>query len=425
MDIRFDSSLLPNGIRCTTASMPRMESLGIGLWVVTGSRYETAQEGGISHFIEHMLFKGTGKRSALEISKAIEGIGGSLNAFTSEETTCYTAVVRKKHLETALEILADMLLHSRFDPEDIRQERQVIQEELKMHQDNPSQYVFDLLGEALWPDQPLGRPIVGTHETLEGIGGPEFTSYMARHYRPSAMVLAVGGDVDQARVRELADTYLPLPSGGEPPQFAPAVETQTRPQVIVRAKDIEQVHLCLGLRSFARTHPDRYALKLLSVALGENMSSRLFQQVREKRGLSYDIQSSLNPFRDTGALVISAGVHAKRLTETLEVILSECRAVASEGLGDEELERAREYVLGGLVMGTEKTFRNMMWAAEHLIDEGQIPTPGEIMDRIQRVTPGDIRRVAQTLFAGARLNAAFLGPVREKREALLQTVTLA
>lgn len=416
MSVNFEVSRLDNNMRCTTAVMPHMESVAIGVWFLVGSRNEEKQIGGISHFIEHMLFKGTSKLDALEISKAIEGIGGSLNAFTSEEYTCYTAVVRKKHVENAFEILSGMVLDSKLDTDELNQERNVILEELYMHMDSPSSYVFDLIGDVMWPDQPLGRSIVGTKESLDYINRDRLKDYMRRFYIAGNMLVSVAGNIDHKTVCDLTAKYFPVPAAQKTPQPETSVEKQTSPELRLVGRKTEQVHFCMGLRTFARPAPERFTQKLMSVILGGNMSSRLFQEIREKRGLAYDISTSNNAFFDTGAMFISAGVNPDKLVDTIKVALAECARMAGDGVSEDELDRAKEYVCGGLVMGSEKTFRNMIWAAENLIYHGRISTKEEIIDQIMAVNRNDILNVARTVFDNAKLSAAVLGPVESKKE---------
>ena len=415
--VNFNISRTDVGIVCVSAAMPERQSLATGIWFRVGSRYENSFNSGISHFIEHMLFKGTQNRSCLDISKAIEGIGGSINAFTSEEYTCYTAAVLERHADKAFDILSDMILCSALDEKEINQERKVIKEELKMHKDNPSSYVYDLIGEVLWPDQPLGRQIVGNNKSLDNINGDTIREFMKTFYCPENIVVSVSGATSHNQVAELTQKFLPMKkSTTAVPGFDRVVEDQQGPRFIVRKKDTEQVHLCLAFRSFERKHPDRFALKLLSVILGENMSSRLFQEIREKRGLSYDIQSGINSFLDTGILTISAGVESDRLGPAISVILEECARMKTGGVTEDELTRAKEYIYGRLIMGAEKTFRNMLWAAEYFIYHGSIPTMEETIAQIEKITAADIKRVAGFLFDNSRLNAAVYGPAKENDE---------
>jgi len=299
--------------------MPQMESVAIGVWVGIGGRYEPKRVSGISHFIEHLLFKGTDRRNAKQISETVEGIGGYLNAFTGEENTCYYAKASHKHLDTLLDVLSDMYLHPRFAVSEIDKERQVIKEELLMYRDQPDHYVHELLTEIVWPEHPLGRSLTGTPESLDAIHRATLLDFKRRKYVAANTIVAVAGHCRHDDIVARVQRTLSLSRNGAAPSFVPARDGQRAPRLRFLSKGVEQTHLALAIRGYSRKDPKRFAMKLLSVIVGENMSSRLFQAVRERHGLAYSIQSSTSFFADTGVLIISAGLDTKRLPKALDL----------------------------------------------------------------------------------------------------------
>jgi len=406
----YKTTQLPTGLRVATCEMPHMESVSVGLWIGVGARYETRQNCGISHFLEHMLFKGTRRRSARDISQAIEGVGGYLNAFTGEETTCYYAKASHRHFDRVLDVLSDMYLYPRLAADDVRKERAVIKEELLMYRDQPQQYVHELLTATLWPHHPLGYPVAGTTESLDRLSRDALSAFKIKSYVPANTIVAVAGQCDHADTVARVGAVLRARHVRAAPQFRPVRGRQTGPRLRFFSKAVEQTNLAIGLRAFSRRDPRRYALKLLSVILGENMSSRLFQSIREEHGLAYSIQTSANYFADTGAFVISAGLDEKRLLQTLQLILRELRRIARQRPPEEELQRAKDYALGQMRLGLESTTNQMMWIGEHLLAYGYIDDPEVIEKRIQMITPEEIKDVAADLFRNHNLNAAVITP---------------
>ncbi|MEI6341757.1 MAG: pitrilysin family protein [Verrucomicrobiota bacterium] len=401
---------LPNGCRVVTAEMPHMASAAIGLWVGVGGRHEPAALGGISHFIEHMVFKGTRRRTAAAISQAVEGIGGYLNAFTDEEHTCFYARAAAVHWPRLLDVLVDMLLHPRLDPADIDREREVILEEWSMYRDQPSELVHDLLNAAQFPRHPLGRPVIGTPATLRRIQRPDFESYMRSHYTAGALVIAAAGnvrhdDVVQATSR-LARRFRPGPRMG----FHPFTRPAWGPRVRVLTRPTEQANIGLGLRAASRNDPRRHALRLLNAILAENMSSRLFQVVREQHGLTYNIHSALTCWADVGDIVISAGLDTRDLEKTLRLVVRELDRLMQRPPGKAELQRARDYVLGQFDLSLESTENHMMWLGEQWLGHDSLTPPGRIRDHIAAVTASQVRAAA----------VDFLGP-RNRTLALVST----
>jgi len=413
--IVFTITQLPTGVRVATAEMAHMESVSVGVWIGLGGRYEPARLSGIAHFIEHLLFKGTRRRTAKQISQTVEGIGGYLNAFTGEETTCYYAKASHRHLDTLLDVLADMYLHPRFAAADIDKERGVIKEELLMYRDQPDHYVQELLSETLWPGHPLGRALTGTPQTLDAMDRGVLREFKSKKYVAANTVVAVAGHCRHDDIVGRVEKMLTLPRNGRAPVFQPARNAQRTPRLRFFTKNCEQSHLAIGIRGYSRHDARRYALKLLSVILGENMSSRLFQVIRERHGLAYSIQSATSYFADTGALLISAGLDTKRLPRALELVLAEMRKISRQEPSAIELRRAKDYAIGQMRLGLESTANRMMWLGEHLLGYGRIPTPEEVERRIATVTADEVQEAAADLFRDQRLNAAVITPSKDER----------
>jgi predicted Zn-dependent peptidase len=408
----YQLTQLNNGLRIATAEMPHMTSVSLGIWVATGSRYEQAKLNGICHFIEHLLFKGTKRRSAKEISQAVEGIGGYLNAFTSEETTCFHAKACHDRFEELLDVLVDMLLHSKFAPADLRKEREVIKEEIAMYLDEPQHQVQELLNATLWPDQPLGRPITGTGRTLDGMTRQDLLSYLRRYYGSgNALIVAAGKVLHSSIVRAVSRYALDFRPGGII-DYPGATNDQTRPRVRLVTKDVEQTQIALGIRTCARHDARRYALRLLNTILGENMSSRLFQVIREDRGLAYSIYSTPSFFHDTGDLVISAGLDTDNLTKTLGLIVRELRRCTRTLPGAHEVRRARDYLIGQIELSLENTESQMNWLGEQLTGFGRILLPVDVKRHLRQLTPADVRAAARDFFLPNRLNLALVSPLK-------------
>jgi len=415
MDVR--ESRLENGIRVVTSSIPRVESVALGIWIGAGSRHEGHRLAGVSHFIEHLLFKGTRRRTARDISCAIEGRGGYINAFTQEECTCYYARVACEHLAQALDVLADMYARPLFAAADIVKERGVIVDEIKMYRDQPQQVVQELMTDALWQEHPLGRPVVGTPETLAGITRAALARYKRRMYVPGNTVFAFAGSLDHAAciraVRRLAGRW----RGRRAPAWAPVGRSVAQAPLVLRGKEIEQSHLALGIRIFGRHDRRRYALRLLNAVLGENMSSRLFQIVRERHGLAYSIQSSFHLFAESGALVVSAGLDRQRTTRALELIVRELARLKEQPPGARELQRAKDYVLGQLRLGLESTSNQMMWIGDNLLAYGRFIPPETAIRQVERVTAGEVRALAGEILRPDRVSLAVLAPDIAEKDA--------
>jgi predicted Zn-dependent peptidase len=409
----YRASRLPNGLTVGTASMPHMSSVSVGLWVAVGGRYEPASLNGVCHFIEHMIFKGTARRTAREISQAVEGIGGYLNAYTSEEHTCFYAKAGHERIDELLDVLADMFLHSTFQRADVDKERNVIKEELASYMDQPHHLVQELLNATLWPEHPLGRPLTGTPESLDRLSRRDLLGFMRSYYVAPATFLVATGSLSHGQLVKAAHKMyarrFPL---GSRQVYAPAQYEQREPVIALVTKEIEQSQIALGIRTFSRHDERRFALRLLNTILGENMSSRLFQVVREDRGLAYNIYSSISFFDDTGDLVVSAGLDADNLSRTLQLIVRELRRLVEAPPGRAEFRRARDYVLGQLELSLESTENQMMWLGEQLIGYAKVLDPAAIKRRIAAVRPADVQSVASDIFRPERLNLALVSPLK-------------
>ena len=410
----YEKTTLANGLRVVTDTIPTSHSVAIAFVVGTGSRYESAAEAGISHFVEHLLFKGTERRpTAKEVAETIEGVGGVLNAGTEKELTTFFAKVARQHRGLALELLADMLRHSRFDPEEVEKERHVITEEIHMAEDVPQDLVNAVIDELIWPDHPLGREIAGTVQSVSTLPRAALLDYVARRYVPNNVVLSVAGNVSHAEVvdqagRLFADWQPHALTGCEPapPRFGP-----TRQHV--RVKDTEQAHLCLSTAGLPRHHPDRRAQDVQNLILGGGMSSRLFLEIRERRALAYDVAAYLDYLQDTGATVVYAGTDPDKVPACVEAVLAELRRLRDQPVAADELERAKEYFKGRMLLGLEDTYTVASWHASQELLLGQIMSVEDIVAEVDAVTADDVQRVSQTVFAPESLHLAVVGPVRE------------
>ena len=415
MKIGYKVSEHESGITIATAEMPHMSSVALGIWVAVGGRYEPAPLCGVSHFIEHMLFKGTRRRTAREISQDVEGIGGYLNAFTTEESTCFYARASCDRFGHVWDVLADMFLNSTFDPVELEKERGVIKEELAMYLDQPHHHVQELLNETIWPDQPLGRPLTGTEKTLESLGRSELVEYKNRNYASKSTLITLAGKIEHREAVKLIARHIKKFKRGKRPVFTPADPRQEEPRVRFHRKDTEQTQLALGIRTCSRHDDRRFALRLLNVMLGENMSSRLFQVVREDNGLAYSICSSLSFFDDVGAVNISAGVETEKMEKALKLVMGELAIFTQQLPSAGELRRARDYVFGQLDMNLENTENQMTWLGEQYLGYGKVISPDEVKSRIAEVTPKEIRAVARDFFRPERLNLAVVSPLKNIR----------
>lgn len=408
----YEETVFENGVRLLTVEMPHAYSVAFGVWIGVGSRYESDELAGASHFIEHMLFKGTARRpTARDVALAIEGIGGVCNASTGREVTTYWAKVGRGHLPRAADTIFDMLRHSRFDPTEVEKERQIIIEEINETLDLPDELVYLQLYELLWPQHPLGRDIAGTRESVASLSRQALLEYMERHYIPANTIVSVAGAVSHDTVRDLVAPYLREWHPSPVPTYLPAAAPLPGPRAAALFRDIEQAHFCLGVRTFNRSHPDRYALYLLNAILGDGMSSRLFVEIRERLGLAYNIYSSVDLLRDTGAFVVYAGVAPENLTAAVRAVLAEWDRVRQEEVAPDELQLAKEYVKGHLLLRLEDTTANASWVGNQAAMGIKVKSPEETLRAVDEVTAADVRRVAGELLREAQMVLSLVGPV--------------
>ncbi|MEX0617044.1 MAG: pitrilysin family protein [Candidatus Woykebacteria bacterium] len=405
---------LNNKLRVVNNQMPSVQSATSMILVRSGSRYEEKKTNGIAHFAEHMFFKGTKKRpSTLDISSLIDGVGGEFNAFTSKEFTGYYIKAAKEHLQLCLDVVSDMLLNSIFAQEEINRERNVIAEEIRMYLDTPMRYIGDIYEMLLFGDQPLGWDTAGTLESLKNIERRDFFKYIEDFYTPSNMVVVISGGVDPERANLFVDEYMGAIKDKKAKGFLPVTLSQSKPMVKTFFKGSEQAHLCLGVRSYERGHKDRYKIALLSTILGGSMSSRLFIQLRERRGLAYYVRAGVEEYHDAGSLAAQAGVEPKNIEEAAKVILQEYSDIAQNPPSEVELRRAKEYIKGKMILDLEdsREVGNIFGLQEIL--EGKIRSTEEIFKEVEKVTAKDIQSVAKDIFVNQGLNLAVIGPYKE------------
>jgi predicted Zn-dependent peptidase len=401
--------VLPNGIRLLTERMPHVRSVSIGVWLARGSRHEPQEQSGIAHFVEHMLFKGTSTRTAEDIAQAIDSIGGQMDAFTAKEYASYYIKVLDEHLPLAVEVLADIVMRPAFSPDDIQREKKVVLEEIKMVEDTPDDLVHELFTENFWANHPLGRPILGTKETVESLTADGLRRYFTDAYSTPNLIISATGNIEHEKVRDLVGrAFDGVPLKGEPLDDAPP---RVIPKIIVRNKELEQSHVCLGTPGYQQDHEDRYSSYVLNTILGGSMSSRLFQNVREKRGLAYAVFSGLSAYRDAGSMTIYAGCANHAVGELIDVVIAELRRMKDEPLPASELQRAKDHLKGSLMLNLESTSSRMSHLARQEIYFDRQFGLDETLEGVERVTVEDVQRVARDLFANGALAATVLGNV--------------
>jgi predicted Zn-dependent peptidase len=407
----FKQTTLPGGLRVLTESMPSMRSASIGIWADVGSSIERREQRGISHLVEHMLFKGTQRRSAREIAEIMDGVGGNLNAFTDKETTCYYAKVIDRHVPLALDVLSDMFLNSVFDPQELAKEQKVVLEEIKMYEDSPDELVHDLFLQTMWSGSNLGDPTIGFNDTVMRVTPGDLRAHMTRHYAPDAVVVAAAGNVDHDRFVELtAECFASFQGASE--RFEPDAP-RTTPATLVRQKESEQAYVLLGSRGLGVRDERRYALSVLDTVLGGGMSSRLFQEIREKRGLVYTVYSFQAGYRAAGLFGIYAGTSPANVQPCIDVIVEQLAALRDIEIGASELHLAKEHMKGNLTLSLESTSSRMIRLGRNEFALGRQVAPEEIEERIDAVTAAQVKELAQELFAEDQLGLCVLGPVDE------------
>jgi len=407
---------LENGLKVMACPMAGMESVAIGIWIRAGGRYEPAKMSGISHLLEHLLFKGTATRDMMTIKQEIEGRGGSFNGFTSEEHTCYLVKLLGKDTALGIDILSDMVLNPKLDESEMIKEKEVIIEEIKMYKDMPAHYVHEILAEEMWPGQPLGMPLAGTAESVKAISRSEIVKYKEAYYNPNNIFVMGAGNIDEDALAGMAKKYLSDARSGQISKFDKAKIAQLRPRLNLNTKKTEQTHLSFGLHTVDRFHPDKHALSVMNIILGANMSSRLFHIIRDEMALCYEISSSIRKYEDCGALVVSAGVDDRKLIRAIEVILKELARLAKEPVLEGELRRAKEYYRGQLLFALEDTMSRMLWLGEKVVAGEKDLTARPILEKIEAVSADDIMRVSKDLFKDNNLNLAIIGPSEDEKQ---------
>jgi predicted Zn-dependent peptidase len=410
----FDRQTLPNGLRLLTATMPQAQSVSCFVMLAAGSRYETRESNGIAHFSEHMFFKGTERRpTARDIAGEVDAIGGEFNAFTSKEYTGYYVRCAAEHRDVALDVIVDMLRHSKFDAEEIDREKGVIIEEMNMYFDTPRDFIDGVYEELVYGDHPLGWDIIGRKETVQGATRDTFLDYIGHWYKPSRMVIGVGGRTGDGLVERITELMGDLKDAPTREPLAAPAGMANGSRVKVHTKASDQAHICLGVRSRPIDDPDRYVLTVLATVLGGGMSSRLFTEVRERRGLAYYVFATNHAYTDAGSLYSQAGVDIDRIDEAVETVAAELRKIADEAVPEDELRKAKSFAKGRFALQTESPHGLILFGLRREVLEDRTPEPDEVLSGIEAVTAEDVQRVAQGLIADDALRLAVIGPFED------------
>ena len=412
----YKQDVLKNGLKVITSNMPHMESVSIGLWIGVGSRYEEKKISGISHLMEHMLFKGTLSRSATALKESIEGIGGSFNGFTSEIVTCYLVKLPAVHMELGLDVLSDMVLNPKLDSAELEKEKFVICEEIKMYMDQPAHHVFDVLAETMWPNHALGRPIAGYIESVKSFERTDLVNFKNRFYRNANMAVVASGKMDRIKCLKFAKNVFSQPEKAKKFAYEPLKKVHKGTRLTFFHKNTKQTHIAFGFHSIKRDHRLRYAASLLNIILGGNMSSRLFERLREKKALCYDISSSVRKYKDAGAFTIHAGIDNSKFLHASEEVINELKDVKENRVTKDELYRAKEYLKGQLLLALEDTSSRMLWLGEKIVSEGKAPAVKEILRNVEKVSVEEIKEAANIIFQKRKLNLATVGPISKNEK---------
>lgn len=410
---------LPNGLRIIINQMPGMKSVSLGIFIKTGGRYENFENKGVSHYLEHLLFKGTRKFSYRRLKESIEGKGGSLNGFTSEEVTCYLVKLPYRYVDLGLDVLSDMVINPLLPGAEVDKERSVILEELKMYKDLPQSYVYELLDQLLWPNHVLGMSIIGSVESINAIQKEDLHLYKNKHYTPLNIVVSIAGLLKPDKFVKKTGRIFSHLNDKNINTFLRAEAEQFKPRFSFFHKDTEQTHIALGFHGFRRDHPLKYAQSLLHIILGANMSSRLFNEVREKEGLAYEIGTQVKVFQDTGAFLVHAGIDNRKVNQAMTVILKELQKIRDKLVTEDEFKRAKEFYLGQLELALEDTMDHMLWIGESVITLDKTYTLNEITKEINKLKRRDIAETAAYLFKENKLNLAVIGPVKDSRQSII------
>jgi predicted Zn-dependent peptidase len=415
----INKTVLANGIKIVSKKMPHVRSISMGVWVSVGARDESSEQSGLSHFIEHMIFKGTARRDAYQIAKEFDAIGGQTNAFTSMEHTCYHAKVLDSHLETMVDILSDIFLNSVFDANEVERERPVIFQEIGMLEDTPEDYVHQLAGSNFWGDHPLGRSILGTRDNILSFNADTIKQYFQQFYHPERIVISAAGNLEHERILELiGPSFEAIQNGGSLPD---RTKPQIRPSVKIHHRDLEQAHICLSTMGTPISDPRRFAFSLMNTLLGGNMSSRLFQEIREKRGLAYSVYSFISSHVDSGMFGVYCGVDPKNTRQAIQLIHQELQTICQNKITRDELFDAKEYTKGNLFLASESADNQMVRLAQNEIYFGKYIPLRTVIDKVEAVTVDDIQELARSLFQPQQIALTLLGPVDASEDYEFQT----
>lgn len=406
----YRRSVLPSGITVVTESLPDRRSMALGAWVRNGARDEPEPQAGIAHFVEHMMFKGTTRRDARAIARSLESVGGHLDAFTAREQVCYYARALSESLPETVDVLADILCHSRFAPEDVTREKDVVREEILSCEDNPDDKIGELLSAEVWGGHPLGRPILGVTETLDGLTSPDLHGFVASRYRGDQLMVSAAGGLEHNQVCDLVERHFTPPSGEAPVPSGPPPEFRPRAQHVERT-DLQQLYLSLGTRGLRYEDPNREALQILHTLLGGGMSSRLFQSIREDLGLAYSVYSALDFHRDAGMVTIHMGVSPSRGRESLARLRHELELLRREGPTEDEVSSARQQLIGGIVMGEESVSSRMYHLAHDELYCGRLIPGIDLVERLKGVTREQVAAAAHQFLDPTQFTLVALGPV--------------
>lgn len=405
--------ILRNGLKIILKPIRNLNSIALGIWIGVGGRFEHKKNSGISHFLEHMVFKGTKSMSAEAIKRSIEGLGGTLNGFTGEECTCYWVKILEKHQKTVFSVLSDMILNPKLSHKDMEKERTVILEEIKMYKDLPQHHVHELLDEILWPGQPLSMPLTGSVKSVSSMSREDLHAFRDRCYSPHNIAVVAVGSVDEGEIVKEAERFFSKLPKKKQLNFKKADLTRKSQKVNFQFKETEQTHMSLGIYGLSRFDPDKYAMALMNIILGGNMSSRLFNEVREKRGLAYEIVSHSKGYLDTGLFYVSAGIDNKKVHRATEVIIKELIKLKRVSVKEGELSRAKEFYRGQFLMMVEESLNHMIWLGDKITGKETLLGHEEILKEIGQITTDDIKRVAKRIFKSRNLKAALIGPLKE------------
>lgn len=413
-------TVLDNGLNVISSEMKAMTSVALGVWVGIGGRYETAAKSGISHLVEHMLFKGTQSRSAKQLKQEIEGVGGAFNGFTSDEATCYMVKVPRKHAELGLDVLADMVLRAKFDPKDLEKEKFVIYEEIKMYRDQPAEYALELLAGLMWPGNPLGRSLTGTVKTVGAMTREDIIKFRNENYVPSNISVVAAGNIGHRKLSEISEKLFSGKIPGEAPSFTTPRAEKLGPRIKFSMGKVKQAHIAMGFYCITKNDRERFACNVMNAILGGNMSSRLFESLREEHGLCYDISSIYKKHSDVGEIQIHAGVDNDKAVRSVVAIIDELEKMADRGVSQGELLRAKEYMKGQFLLAIEGTNGRMLWLGDRFVVHKDIPEVESVLRKIDAVTREDVRRSARNVFTSGAMNLALISKVREKDKEVIR-----